>query len=222
MKNNIENYKKAFGLFCSANELRRVFTSPFKQKGIYVATDGIGIIHMPVNVIDWDLKEEEKPNVQKVLPAKFHASISIDVKLLSSEMDKYSVKIEEYKIPPRECEACEGEGRLDCDLGHTHDCENCDGTGETKGRYPTGNMISDTQTAFKIWDSAIKYTLLKRLVEASNFMGIDTIYKICGGEEDRRFYFKVGDAKILIMAYLLTGDVEFYKGLPTDKFCKAE
>ena len=30
-----------------------------------------------------------------------------------------------------DCPDCHGDGSQDCDLGHIHDCEACDGSGET-------------------------------------------------------------------------------------------
>lgn len=34
------------------------------------------------------------------------------------------------------CPECEGDGELECDLGHTHDCDECDGTGWVDGPCP--------------------------------------------------------------------------------------
>ena len=32
------------------------------------------------------------------------------------------------------CKDCDGEGILECDMGHDHDCETCDGYGEIRNR----------------------------------------------------------------------------------------
>jgi RecJ-like exonuclease len=31
---------------------------------------------------------------------------------------------------PDKCDECGGKGYLECDLGHDHDCEECDGSGD--------------------------------------------------------------------------------------------
>ncbi len=33
---------------------------------------------------------------------------------------------------PEQCDTCLGEGDHECDCGHTHDCDECDGTGTSK------------------------------------------------------------------------------------------
>ena len=36
------------------------------------------------------------------------------------------------KEEPEQCDTCLGDGDHECDCGHTHDCDDCDGTGTSK------------------------------------------------------------------------------------------
>jgi|SRR3972149_4548896 len=196
------NYLGILELFCDRKELRDYLKQPFVQNGSYCSTDAHSCITIPIEVGVLDLKPKEKPNIQNVTPKEFHEPIEIDVTDFESKLLKNAILTDEFFDVIKECNNCDGEGELECDLGHTHDCPNCDGKGKIGGKKPTGKQIPDEYTIFKINDSGIMLLQLNRLIKAAKMLGENKIYLISSGER-KPFYFKVGDAKVLIMNCML-------------------
>lgn len=57
-----------------------------------------------------------------------------------------SVLGEPLPVPdePDDCSKCGGDGYLECDLGHQHDCENCWGTGNISNGTPDPELLTVT------------------------------------------------------------------------------
>lgn len=201
------NYEDIFKMFCEKSEgYRKEMKQPFKQNGKYYATDGISVISMPIGG-EMELQEQENPMIDSVIPKEFHEPIEIDVAKFEEAIIKHSPLVDEFKDEEHECSDCDGEGVIECDLGHDHDCEECDGEGVIEGRNPTGNKIPDKTTTFLFMESGLKFIELMRLIKASKLLGIEKIYKIAGSDK-KPFYFKVGNANILVMTCHIGDDSE--------------
>ena len=95
------------------------------------------------------------------------------------------------------CKKCKGSGSLECDLGHQHDCEICDGGGIEK--TPIGKKIINENELFLFIGSVFTQKQLMRLVTACEVIGTDKIYKM-SGEGFGEFCFKIHEITILIMS----------------------
>lgn len=201
------NYEAVFKMFCEKSKgYRKEMEQPFKQNGNYYATDAISAISMPIGG-EMELHEQERPMIESVIPKEFHEPIEIDVAKFEEAIIKHSPLVDEFKQEEHECRNCDGSGEVECDLGHDHDCEDCDGEGVIEGKNPTGNKIPDKKTVFTFMESGLKYTELMRLIQASKMLGVEKIYKIAGSDK-KPFYFKVGNANILVMTCYIGDNAE--------------
>jgi hypothetical protein len=131
--------------FCSG-DLRQALRKPWSKNGKTFATDGKIFIavdidlgypmdtndHYPERIIpdrDAMVRQAEIPEVAPNLEACWHCSGA-------------------GKVSKEPCEECDGEGDVECDMGHTHECVDCNGTGidpdSEEGQCPecngTGNV----------------------------------------------------------------------------------
>tara|TARA_R100001480_G_scaffold146109_2_gene144556 strand:- start:17674 stop:18000 length:327 start_codon:yes stop_codon:yes gene_type:complete len=72
------------------------------------------------------------------------------VKVISYEEWKRQVELAHKDDEPVQCEECCGEGHQECDLGHEHECQECDGLGnvpaaDTSRRAYANDLASDLQ-----------------------------------------------------------------------------
>lgn len=205
MKKHTINYTQLFNLFCEKEASWNYnFETPFKQDGFYYATDRHSLISMP-DKSELDFKELDKPNIEAILPTEFHPPIEIDIKELKQKLIEKTPLVDEKKEEDKKCKECDGDGYLECDLGHEHDCHKCDGEGTVVCKELTGNKIPDKEAVFKYRDFYLKQFELDRLVKACEMIGVNKIHKVAG-IGTRSLYFKAGDFYILVMACVNVGD----------------
>lgn len=197
MKTTKIDYKPIFKLFCNDKDVFEQLQKPFAQNGNYYATDRYSLITMPING-EMELHEVEKPTVDQLIPKILHEPIEIDVAKFEQAIIKADPLVDEFEDEEKECSNCDGEGSLECDLGHDHDCGDCDGEGVIGGKKPTGNKIPDERTVFNFMDSGLRYVELMRLIKAAKMLGVEKIYKLAGDKKEP-FYFKVGNTHVLVM-----------------------
>jgi hypothetical protein len=194
----MRDYNKLFSLFTckDTGNNRPYYKQPFKQDGMYYATDGHVLIFMPSEICQLDYRDQDKPACKGVIPIEGE-SVPINISLLEAEINAKTPLVDEFLIKERECSNCYGEGEVECDMGHDHDCPDCDGSGIIEGKNPTGNKVKDEKSILTIFGSFFSYIQIERLINASKELNEPVIYKIAG-EGQRVFLFKVGECKILI------------------------
>lgn len=191
---------EVFEMFTETDN-NRSMKFPFKQDGYYCASDACSAIRIPENLIDLPYQEQDSPHISKVIPTDLHEPIEIDVNKLESEIKRLTPMVDERV----ECRNCEGRGDIECNMGHDHDCTECDGEG---GVELTGKKIPNESTVFNLFEIKFAYPQLDRLVKASKLMGVEKIYKVFGTER-KPSLFEVGEATILVAP--VVGDNEAEK-----------
>ena len=196
-----ENYKKAFLLFTEKGDsIRSGFAHPFRQKQNYCATDGTALIWMPATIIELDYLEQEKPDIGAVIPKNKTHNIVINIAELKAKLIPNMIDEELAEDVETKCKNCKRTGEIECDLGFSHDCVECDGFGTISSVYKksTGNKIAFSGKIFKLYGVIFQYCQLKRLVDACEFTSVENITKEYGeGLEGNMF--NCGEAKVLIM-----------------------
>jgi len=188
------DYKKLFQMFCGTDEMRPSMHTPFKQNGMYFATDAHSMIFLPIEKAELNLRDEEKIKATAVIPKETNCNIEINI-----------ADIERQLIPEMiddfyECSTCDGEGEQECDLGHTHECSRCGGDGNLKKN--NGIKIPNESTKFIMFETGFTYKQLKRFVDAVKMIGVEKITKTFGTIKAGNL-FQVGDFGIIIMPYNL-------------------
>lgn len=182
------NYEELFKMFVGHEEMRPFMLKPFKQKGMYFATDAHSMIFMPTDKADLNFEEQEKPDCHKIIPKQSNCNILINIAELKKQL--VPVMVDETK----KCTHCDGEGVLECDLGHNHDCDQCNGDGE----WLTGGKVANPQRMYMFYDVLFTYFELNRLIKACELMEVTEITKTYG-EAIRANLFTCGEVKILVM-----------------------
>lgn len=186
------DYKKLFQMFCGNDPYRPVFHSPFKQQGRYFATDAHSMIFLPMDKAELDFKEVTELKATAIIPKESNCNIEINV----ADIERQFIPnlIDDYE----ECIDCDGEGEQECDLGHMHDCDRCEGDGNVKKH--NGKKVPDQNTKFEMLGTAFTYKQLRRFLDAINLIGTKTVTKKFG-EKRIGNYFEAGDFGLIIMPY---------------------
>jgi hypothetical protein len=193
METRIYNY--ILRMFTSDDIRRPSLTKPFKQSGFYFATDAHSMIYFPVDLVQLDVDEDpQAPNCISVIPDIMHSPIEWPVSILNDIIKSKVPTIQEAET----CNICGGDGKQECDLGHTHPCSGCGGDGKWPKR--NGKMIPNPNSVL-VFNGNIGYKVkeIVRLIEASKRLGVDTVIKV-SGIEHKAGLFRVGSATILIMS----------------------
>ena len=187
------DYKNVFYSFVDKSHIHQYMCQPFKRDGYYWATDGCSLIYMSCDKINLPFLEQDKPNPIKVIAKDFHEPIIIDVESLKSKM--IGTLIDEYDEPDA-CDRCKGEGDIECDLGHMHECPQCTGDGYKERRKKTGIKILDTNQGYLFLETGLSQYYLDQLILTARMLDQKTIYKVAGG--GKYITFKVGEAYVMI------------------------
>lgn len=200
------NYNKAFELFVGKDQLRPIMHQPFKQQGFYFATDAMGLIYMPINEAELNYQEQDKPSCFLIIPKKQDVNIEININELEAKL--VPELIDEMKVTQKEveCKECDGDGSVECDLGHDHECTECDGTGEVESeiKEPTGNKIPNPDKPFIMFGVAFAYWQLKRLVDTCKVLDVEQIIKT-NGSTTQGNVFNLGKINVMIMPLSIYG-----------------
>lgn len=205
------NYDQVFQLFISNDELRPLMCHPYKQGGKYYATDAHSMIILPIEKANLDYPEQDKPISDAVVPKETTCNIEIKISDLEAKLIPEIIDeiIEEEKED--KCEECDGDGEVEFEYDATSknkwqsftmeaDCPICEGAGTITEtiKKPTGKKIPNPAKKYKMFEVGFMYEQLKRLIDACNLLGVETITKTYGTPTNANI-FKCGDAVILIM-----------------------
>lgn len=103
--------------FCSVDETRMSICTPFVFNGWKYATDGRICVRIQTNEPDDSNEPYKRPDASALFKG-----FNVD------GLESFEIpKLDGVKII--ECERCGGTGEQTCDMGHNHECPNCDGDG---------------------------------------------------------------------------------------------
>lgn len=212
------DYEKVFQLFVDKGEGSRLeMTKPFRRQGSYFATDGYSLITMPTEKAELNFQPQDSPKAESVIPKDHNCNVEIKVadierQLIPTMVDETITVETKNKCKNSDCE----DGYVECDMGHEHECPKCYGAGEivTETEKPTGKQIPMGHKLFRMLQVGFQYTQLRRLVDACNLMGVETITKVFGTDKNGNL-FQCGDARILVMPAIISGE-ESDEFKPTD------
>lgn len=194
------NYKKAFELFVGNDQLRPEMHQAFKQGGYYFATDAMGLIYMPIEDAELNYKEQDKPPCISIIPK--NAEMKKELNINDIEAKLIPELIDEMKVIEKiiKCTECDGDGSIECELGHCHECIDCDGKGEIEFQIeePTGNKIARPDKPFMIFNVAFAYWQLKRLIDTCKILGVEKITKVNGKGRGDNHVFSLGNVNVII------------------------
>jgi hypothetical protein len=123
--------------FCGTRDFRDYLNAPFSLGEWTYACDGIIAVRIPR--IDAVAERELPKSMLKLLPNYF-------TKEFSEWVPVPTVTIRPYE----NCDICYGTTEIECNLGHIHDCDACEGTGKQLGyTFDHKTMIGDTCFADK-------------------------------------------------------------------------
>lgn len=109
------------------------FATPFRSGPFYFAAGPHMLLACPVEEVELDFEDDtvakQRPNCLGVLPPERTDSINLEVTPLLQRLAEIGLT----KIS--ECSVCSGSCEQLCDLGHYHECEQCDGTGKETEVY---------------------------------------------------------------------------------------
>lgn len=106
--------------FCSEDDCRESIMTPFVRNGWKYATDGRIMVRVKTDEPDDSNEPHKRPNAAKLFEV-------FDV----SKLDAVDLP-ELTGVTTQKCRYCNGNGVQTCSLGHDHDCDECDGTGEVE------------------------------------------------------------------------------------------
>jgi hypothetical protein len=191
-------YDNLLPLFLSLDGLRPAMlqANHFKDGYVY-ATDAHSLIRIKPEFLEKEYPAHEKtPNFSAVIDT---IGLHNPVEIQKEQILKALIQVpKEYDT--KECKDCEGEGYLECDLGHQHDCEGCSGEGCVTDSSKPKIYPKSEYHLIEINNSLYSPHLVNRLVEVMDFLKLDSLQHIGGSNkpEDAQF-FKVGNTDVLLM-----------------------
>ena len=198
----VNKYDELLNYFVSTDELRPVLQEPCLNGDYVVATDGHKAIKIPISLLENEYKVSEKyPNLQKIIDDSLRDHKCDGIIRLADLKEVFSKfeEIDDYGI----CLMCDGDGTHECECGHRHECQECDGTGD--GKYKIGKKFDDEG----------KFCIGNAIFNANNFRPIYDIFKHFGNNHIKLLanpqfqvnVFVVGDIQIIIMPCRETDDI---------------
>lgn len=148
--------KELLEALCAPDRFGPTYSTPFvaevhgadwvcatdKKRFLALAADAGGPVAMDAANIKHRYERRQDPKIVSLLTAMLSpATHQIDPGTLVDALGPGGL-VGAHPEPEREeCTACDGYGEVECNLGHDHLCEQCDGTGWRDGR---GRAASDT------------------------------------------------------------------------------
>ena len=99
---------------------------PWVSDGHVYATDGRIIVRVPITGIDPEIVDRLRPQDGQKFPRDPGSIFPVNGPHEPEPVPLPAESPDEYET----CDKCGGDGRAECDLGHVHDCPECDGAGQ--------------------------------------------------------------------------------------------
>lgn len=198
--------QKLIQIFCSKDKLRVNMRVPNDCGELWCATDAhllAMIPHEHIGKADYsELKIQpilEKYDIATENPIIYSiAKIADALKTFQGEPG--------YDIETSPCKKCNGEGSDICDMGHEHDCQDCDGDGSFEISRTLNGMINfEGGKLLKISHGQFRPEFIHKIVLAAELLGLqdekaELIYTV---SEKDGILIKVGFVKFVVMPVIL-------------------
>lgn len=192
-------------LFCSEDKYKKdALGKPSRQGDYYYASCGHSLVKISRFIEDLGIENNSQaPNFESVIPSiNTKDEITWDLEKLSGELQRRVPKVKAY----RECVYCDGEGKQECNLGHTHTCTHCEDGKETI--YPLME-INDPECLIKFGEVYFRYVLLERMIHCFRLLGRKEV--VWSNRERVAANLFTMDMLILIMPVNITSEEELRK-----------
>lgn len=203
-------YDYILNYFCSFDELKPQFMTPFEQGEFNYATDAYALIKVPKSLCKLKYKADgdegvKCPNFESVLftPESF---VSIKTKEIATNIAKmrtvYAGEI---------CKKCGGSGVATCkECGNEHNCKHCGGTGTVGIKpflYPS-YTVGERQL-LNIGGRHLKAHLLEKLLMAAGLTSTETIKFAVDTKPRKGVIFNLKDGvTVIVMDCLHPDDID--------------
>lgn len=183
--------------FTSDNAAADTIDHVFRQDGYVVATDGHIMVRIPVgSVVDGEgIAEQDRPNVNRVIPEHFDKPRVLRVKAIEAALEK-APKVDAQRV----CPECHGGGTVRWNYEGVEDyyedefrCPCCRG----KGYVPTdGERMPDPRQVFTVLGIKYRTPGLEQLITALGVVGARQATIL--DKQYHRLYMEAGSSQILI------------------------
>ena len=140
--------EKVYRDFCGTNDYQPTMKKPFYQRGRTIATNGHVMISSEGKLLE--CPEVNSPDACKVIDECLPSEEQFEVECL---------KIIDFIIEnsplvhvegETKCFECDGQGEKECDMGHDHECDECEGFGTLNTGIKAHDMPDpDQEFSFK-------------------------------------------------------------------------
>jgi len=176
---------------------RFAMDKPCVRNGFKYATDSRAVIRVPTDEPDTDTGDKKFPDAAAIYDK--YESIVCDQIWPESFPDCPTCGQSGYETH-YECIVCHGEGTQECDLGHDHECEECDGEGCTPYRVHKDDKEVKVNCESKSCRIVFANDMFnRRLIMKANSLPRPIKWASCGDGEPLKVV--AGDATVLIMPY---------------------
>lgn len=158
--------------FCSQDPNQIILLEPYHYGDCTFAASNQMLVRVPYFVPDCN-------------PGRINAGAAIDAWKQGDTPERLLLPTTVEPYESVTCPGCDGAGEQQCNLGHTHECTKCHGTGSTR-RYH--------YTTWPDYDLSIRNDLLQLLAKLSGL----TLYPI-KGQIAVRFTFAEGDGVVNVI-----------------------
>lgn len=215
MKNklNQKQIAEVLLMFCDPAHQKDYAQIPHFQDGFVWATDGHGMAWINAHhVKNEGLNEIQKPVFNDVLPHYTgQKPITIKVQKMIDFLKRNCLLIDELKDVKVDCTDCKKAQIVFCNMGHAHDCPDCDGTGKVMVEEPTGQQVRDPDAVFFDGFGLFSYRQMMRILQAAQVLGLEEIQQKQGAPHDP-YAYEMGEFKALMMP-LAYGDEQVKSAL---------
>ncbi len=197
----LQKHDEILKLFTSKNGSRKSFAKPFFLKGKTHATDMYTLATLEqMETLIYDELESNLDLTNVLDGGQWEKPVCMNIHTFHKFIDK-AQKVNEWTETKDsdECDECNGMQYKECDLGHEHDCDHCNGSGVYPPTRRTGKQIPDPDQSFSFKDSCLAGKYLQRIEQVAVILNETTI-QILGSKGNKApFHFKVGTVLITIM-----------------------
>lgn len=164
-----EKYDKLSKLIKGGDNTK--YSTPLNYKEYTVFTDAHVALFIDKSIIGRSENESMNCAFDKMLDdCKDVKPIKLSLSKIKELLERIPKK-HDFDIKYNECFKCEGRGSQECNLGHEHDCETCDGEGEIEiSRENKSTFIYDPLFCIEICGSHFSGNILAPVLAACEIL----------------------------------------------------
>lgn len=183
--------------FASRDHLKPAMLKPCLVNGFVIATNGHVLIKIKQELLSGSYSIIEGfPNTEKILNSpRLEQPVIYNKEELRKQFEKYKI-VPLYDM--RECIECNGDGYLECNLGHGHECKKCNGEGERKGGIIGDEFYYDRSTeGFELSNASFNPNYIYMPIKIADALEEETITLVSGPSVAR--IFEIGQNTTIVV-----------------------